>query len=51
MKSRHRQHGWAATEYVAVLLGLVAIWNMTETVLAFVREHHDEFAWALMMPF
>jgi hypothetical protein len=43
--------GWAATEYIAVLLGLMVVWKIGEMVLTLVREHHDEFSWALMMPF
>lgn len=51
MKFRGRQAGWGATEYIAVLLGLIVVWNISGAVLTFIREHHDEFAWALMMPF
>lgn len=46
-----RQRGWGATEYLAVLLGLLAAWRGAQAVLALVREHHDEFSWALMIPF
>jgi hypothetical protein len=51
MKHRRRQGGWGATEYIAVLLGLIAVWNISGGVLALIHEHHDEFAWALMIPF
>ncbi|GEM_PF-1262510 len=43
--------GWGTTEYLAVLLGLVAAWRGAQTLLALIREHHDEFAWALTVPF
>jgi hypothetical protein len=43
--------GWATAEYLAVLLGVMAIWRGAQAVLALVREHHDEFSWVLMMPF
>lgn len=46
-----RMRGWGATEYVAVLLGLIAVWRGGQALLALIREHHDEFAWALSVPF
>lgn len=48
--SRH-QRGWAASEYLSVLLGLVVVWKSTSIVLTLLREYHDEFAWALTIPF
>ena len=51
MNSRKHQRGWGATEYIGVLAGLMAVWNISQTVLALIREHHDEFSWALTMPF
>lgn len=50
--SRNRsQRGWATSEYLAVLLGLVVVWRGAQTLLQLVREHHEEFSWALMIPF
>ena len=49
MKSRQR--GWGASEYLAVLAGLVVVWRGAELVLAMIQEHHDEFTWALMIPY
>jgi len=46
-----RQHGWGASEYLSVLVGLMVVWWGAQQVLALVREHHDEFTWVLMMPF
>jgi hypothetical protein len=46
-----RQRGWGATEYLAVLLGLMAVWRGAPAVLQLVQQHHDEFSWALMIPF
>lgn len=46
-----RQRGWGAAEYLAILLGLMAIWRGAHAVLTLMREHHDEFSWALMIPF
>lgn len=43
--------GWGTTEYVAVLLGLAAVWRGGQALLTLIREHHDEFAWAMTMPF
>lgn len=51
MKLPRTQRGWGATEYIAVLVGLMAVWNASQTVLNLLREHHDEFSWVLMMPF
>jgi hypothetical protein len=48
---RRRQAGWGAAEYLAVLLGLMIVWNIAQVVLTRMREHHDEFSWALMIPF
>ena len=45
------QAGWGTTEYLAVLLGLMIVWRGAQAVMALVREHHDEFSWALMIPF
>jgi hypothetical protein len=46
-----RVRGWGTTEYLAVLLGLAAVWRGGQALLELIREHHDEFAWALTMPF
>ena len=51
MKSRQRQRGWGATEYIAILLSLTVVWNISQAMLTLIREHHDEFSWALVMPF
>lgn len=50
MKLGRHQRGWGATEYLAVLLGLMVVWNLSQATLALMREHHDEFSWALMIP-
>lgn len=50
-RARSRQRGWGASEYLAVLLGLIVVWRGAELVLAMVQEHHDKFAWALMIPY
>jgi hypothetical protein len=46
-----RQRGWGTSEYLAVLMGLMVVWEGAQAVLALVREHHNEFSWALMIPF
>jgi hypothetical protein len=46
-----RQGGWGASEYLSVLVGLMVVWWGAQEVLTLTREHHDEFTWALMMPF
>lgn len=43
--------GSAINEYLAVLLGLIVVWQGARVVLNLLREHHDEFSWALMIPF
>jgi hypothetical protein len=45
------QRGWGTSEYLSVLLGLMVVWWGAQRVLDLVQEHHDEFTWALMMPF
>lgn len=45
------QRGWGASEYLSVLSGLMVVWWGAQQVLDLVQEHHDEFTWALMMPF
>ena len=50
MFAKHAR-GWCATEYLAVLLGLIAVWRGGQALLTLIREHHDEFAWALAVPF
>jgi hypothetical protein len=51
MATTKRARGWGATEYLAVLLGLIAVWKGGQLLLALIREHHDEYAWALTVPF
>jgi hypothetical protein len=48
---RAGQRGWGASEYLSVLLGLMVVWWGAQRVLTLVQEHHDEYVWALMMPF
>lgn len=48
---RLRQRGWGASEYLAVLAGLIVVWRGAELVLAMIHEHHDKFSWALMIPY
>ena len=47
---RARQQGWGTSEYLAILLGLMAVWKGAQLVLALVQLHHDEFSWVLMLP-
>ena len=51
MKSRRLQSGWGTAEYLATLVGLMVVWRGVQAVLELLREHHDEFSWALMIPF
>lgn len=46
-----RQGGWGTSEYLAVLLGLMTFWSGAQVLLAMARQHHDEFSWALALPF
>jgi hypothetical protein len=46
-----RQRGWGVTEYLAVLLGLMTVWQGAPAVLRLIQQHHAEFSWALMVPF
>ena len=49
--TRIRQGGWAASEYLAVLLGLMAVWRGAQVVLSLAQQHYSKFSWALMIPF
>lgn len=51
MRRARRQRGWSSAEYVAVLVGLMVVWRGAHAVLERLVEHHDEFSWALMIPF
>ena len=45
------QRGWGTAEYLAILAGLMVLWRGARTALELLAEHHDEFSWALMIPF
>jgi hypothetical protein len=47
----HKQRGWSSAEYLAVLAGLMVVWRGSQVLLTKLAEHHDEFCWALMIPF
>jgi hypothetical protein len=51
VRANFRQRGWGTSEYLAVLMGLMVVWEGAQAVLALMREHHNEFSWALMIPF
>lgn len=51
MKGVCSQRGWGSAEYVAILAGLMVLWRGSQAMLALLVEHHDEFSWALMIPF
>jgi hypothetical protein len=51
MSRRRRQSGWGTAEYLAILAGLMVVWRGAQAALALLVEHHDEFSWALMIPF
>lgn len=46
-----RQRGWGGSEYLAVLVGLMAVWRGAQLVLTLLQQHHTEYSWALMIPF
>jgi hypothetical protein len=45
------QRGWGSAEYLAILAGLMVIWRGSRLMLELLAEYHDEFCWALMIPF
>lgn len=51
MKGLRQQRGWSTAEYLAILSGLMVLWRGSQLVLQRLAEHHDEFSWALMIPF
>lgn len=50
-QTRKHQGGLGAPEYLAVLVGLMAVWRGAQTVLTLLQQHHTEYSWALMIPF
>lgn len=46
-----QQRGWGGSEYLAVLVGLMAVWRGAQIVLALLQQHYTEYSWALMIPF
>lgn len=51
MNGRRDQCGWGTAEYLAILAGLMVLWRGAQAALELLAEHHDEFSWALMIPF
>ncbi|HEY5760807.1 MAG TPA: hypothetical protein VIU34_33500 [Steroidobacter sp.] len=51
MRRRRYQRGWGTAEYLAILAGLMVVWRGARVALELLREHYDEFSWALMIPF
>lgn len=51
MKRPNHQAGWSSAEYLAILAGLMVVWRGSRLMLELLAEHHDEFSWALMIPF
>ena len=51
MRHRRTQRGWGTAEYLAILAGLMVLWRGARAALELLAEHHDEFSWALMIPF
>lgn len=51
MRRVRSQQGWSTAEYLAILVGLIVVWRSSRAVLELLVEHHDEFSWALMIPF
>ena len=43
--------GWGTSEYLVVLVVVVLMLRGSDRVLELIREHHQEFSWALMVPF
>ena len=43
--------GWGTTEYIAVMFGMMGVWYGTIRGLELIREHHEEFSWALAVPY
>jgi hypothetical protein len=51
MNGQRDQGGWGAAEYIAILAGLMVVWRGAQAALELLAEHHDEFSWALTIPF
>jgi hypothetical protein len=46
-----RQCGWAAAEYLAVLVGLMTVWYGTQATLDRLEHWRTNFLWTLMLPY
>ena len=44
------QLGWASSEYLAVLIGLMAIWRASQAMLYQLQRSQADFLWTLMIP-
>jgi hypothetical protein len=51
MRGLKANRGWSTAEYLAVLAGLMVLWRGARELLRWLVEYHDEFSWALMIPF
>ena len=45
------QRGSVLTEYIVVMLAMVVVWLTVYAVLELLQEHHEEYSWALQLPF
>jgi len=50
MKRIRHQAGVSTTEFIAVLVGLIAAWQGIDLVLNLLSEHGKEFSWAAGLP-
>ena len=47
-----RCRGWGAAEYVLLMFfATIAFLRGLQFALQMIREHHQEFSWALLLPF
>ena len=43
--------GWSSAEYLAVLAGLMVLWQGARALLQRLVEYDAEFSWTLLIPF
>ena len=51
LRNEPLQRGSVLTEYIVVMLAMVVVWLTVYAVIELIQEHHEEFSWALQLPF
>lgn len=47
---KKKQCGQSMVEYIAVVLGLIALWSVFDVVKDGLTQHHDKYVWTISQP-